>query len=370
MKKFFKNIYSKLIKKIFDLLYSELKIADQSFIERNLAYKEIKLEKNAKKKYIIYLLKNSRIYSDLSQNVAYIKKNFLLPKISIQLENNHLVGVHKNSVLKTGTKKFIQKKLDGNVLSLVQGISAINNYGHWMMDILPKLCIVEKFKSLNKFDHIYLPNIKKEFQINSLKYFKIDNKKFIDGSNYSHIKVENLFIPQHPYWELNKYQMETVANVDKDIINLLREKFSSINNFQLEKKKFKIFIDRSDSPFLHSQIENYNELIIFLKKLDFKILKLTKLSFEDQISYFKNANFIIGAHGAGLTNTIYCNAKTNLIEFSNKEFICEMFKNISKINKMNYIKIKSTYNIPKDRSKPDIFVNLDNLEKIIRELNK
>ena len=52
-----------------------------------------------------------------------------------------------------------------------------------MLDILPKLCISEKILNLNEFDGIYLPNIKRSFQIDSLKYFNINPKKYIDGVN-------------------------------------------------------------------------------------------------------------------------------------------------------------------------------------------
>ena len=78
-----------------------------------------------------------------------------------------------------------------------------------------------------------------------------------------------------------------------------------------------------------------------------------------------NAQIVIGAHGAGLCNLIFCKPKTKVIEFTNKEFKCEVFKNISKYNDLDYLKLKSESEIPKDRINPDIFVSLKDLEKLI-----
>ena len=247
-------------------------------------------------------------------------------------------------------------------MSLVQGISAVDNYGHWLLDILPKLCISEKYSDLNNFDAIYLPSFKKKFQIDSLKYFNINSEKYIDGSVYRHIYADKFTIPQHPYWKTNKYQMDTVANIDADIISILRKKFLKIHN-NFEGKK--LFIDRSDSKFFHSQIENIDEVYELLKKNKFEILRLSNFSFEEQIYHFNNAKIIIGAHGAGLCNLIFCRSKTKIIEFSNKEFKCDVFKNISKVNNLIYHKLISTSEVPINRINPDINVPIKELANLI-----
>lgn len=362
MKILLKKIYSFLVKLIFDSVYGKLKIADKSFFKENIKILRIKLFSFSHKEYQIFLTNKTRVYSDKSENLAYIKDNYLLPEISLQLSKNYLISIENNSVLKTGTKKLVQKKFSGNILSLVQGVSAIDNYGHWMLDILPKLCISEKILNLNEFDGIYLPNIKRRFQIDSLKYFNINPKKYIDGSELNHIFAEKLTIPQHPYWETNAYQMDTVANIDPDIINILRTKFlKNIKNLNKEK----LFIDRSDSKYFHSQIENMEELYEFLKKNKFEILKLSQITFEEQISLFQNAKIVVGAHGAGLCNLIFCDPKTKVIEFSNKEFKCDVFKNICKINNLDYYKLISENEVPKDRINPDIKLSINKLSKLI-----
>ena len=166
MKKNLKKIYFFLVKNFFDLVYSKLELANNNFFKKNVKINKIKLSEKSNKNFAIYEITKSRIYSDNSQNVAVIKKKFLIPKLSTQIKDNFLIKENKNVVFKTGTRKFLQKKINGNTISLVQGASGIHNYGHWMLDILPKLCIAEKFRDLILFDAIYVPNINYSFQIN------------------------------------------------------------------------------------------------------------------------------------------------------------------------------------------------------------
>jgi capsular polysaccharide biosynthesis protein len=341
MKAYLKQIYFKLIKFIFDLIYGKLKLTDKNhYISDKIKINKLSLNDKSKKKYSIYNITNCRIYSDLSENVAVIHKNYILDNISLQLSKNRLLDVSKNAVFKTGTRKLIQKNVKGRVLSLVQGVTAINNYGHWLLDIIPKLIISKKQESLNNFDRIYVPNIKRQFQKDILMYFNIDPEKIIDGSEIRHLKANEIVIPKHPYWELNEHQLESVARIDQDMIYEIRQLFlKHIKHHNIKNEK--IFIDRSDSTFNHNQIQNYIEITDILKKFNFKTVKLSNFSFDEQIELFFNAKEIIGAHGAGLTNTIFCKPGTKIIEFNTPTFKCDLFKNISKINNLNYNSILS-----------------------------
>ena len=231
LRKIFRKIYFFFVKIFFDVIYGPIKKKSNDGF--NLI--KIKFSKNSIKEYEIFEIDNARMYTDSSQNVAIIKKGVIYKKLSTQLINNHLVDLDKNIIIKTGTRKFIQKKIKGNILSLVQGASAIGNYGHWILDTIPKLIITKKFKDLNSFDAILMPNIKKKFQTDSLEYFNISKNKILDGSEITHLYADKITIPSHPYWELNKHQFETVAKVDQDILKSIRKIF--LQNSSLNKKK-------------------------------------------------------------------------------------------------------------------------------------
>ena len=81
----------------------------------------------------------------------------------------------------------------------------------------------------------------------------------------------------------------------------------------------------------------------FLKKKGFTKIKLTEINFKNQIGLFNSANTIIGAHGAGLSNMIFSNPNTNIIELQPKNFLNEFFTRVSKINNLIPFNITASF---------------------------
>lgn len=57
-----------------------------------------------------------------------------------------------------------------------------------------------------------------------------------------------------------------------------------------------------------------------LSKLGFEIIQNERYSLREQAQIFHNAECIIGAHGAGLANLVFCKPKTKVIELIHDEF--------------------------------------------------
>ena len=72
-----------------------------------------------------------------------------------------------------------------------------------------------------------------------------------------------------------------------------------------------------------------------LTEKKFKILKLSNFSFIEQIGIFNSAKIIVGNHGAGFTNLIFCKKNTKVVEFKDKN-TAKIFNKISKDLGLNY----------------------------------
>jgi hypothetical protein len=72
------------------------------------------------------------------------------------------------------------------------------------------------------------------------------------------------------------------------------------------------------------EIKDINKLCAMLKARftsNFKMVTLEHLTFKEQVSHFYNADIIIAAHGAGLSNMFFCRPQTKIIEvFCNKKW--------------------------------------------------
>ena len=303
--------YKKVVKKIFETFYGPIKgIVKKS---KDIKIYKIKIEK---KNYNIFEVKNCRIYTDTIHDTAFIWKNRIVEGPSFQLRNYINSSVKENIVFKKNTTRFL-KEFSAPMLCILTGGAGNNNYWHWMYDVLPRIGIIEKNFYLKSFKYILVPNKKFNFQIETLKHLKIE-KKSISSRKFRHIYSDCVITTTHP-WQSSKSAHKDIGMVPKWISLWLRKKFLKFKS----KRKFynKIYIDRSDSKFnIYNKriILNENEIKKVLLKKKFKIIRLSEYSFKDQIAIFNNAKTIVGNHGAGFANLVFCNRNTKIIEFIDK----------------------------------------------------
>ena len=237
--------------------------------------------------------------------------------------------------------------------------------------MVPRIILFSKRFNLNVIDIFYVPSIKYNYQVESLKLLKIPLKKIISSEDTKHIEAKKLFYTSHPcHYYTTKAQ---------------KWLFDSLRNIYLQKKikkniKYKyIFIDRDQFKLIDkSNLKKYsswrvllneNEIKSFLKSKGFKIIKPEELSFKKQIEIFNSAEVIISLFGAAMMMIGFCNKKAKIIEIKPNKAGND-FKNI--LNKLNLkheqIKLK-----PKFRSSTPqnglLFCDLNLIKKKISKLN-
>ena len=357
LRKITKSIYKSIINNFYLIFYGKIRLNNKHktkifFIKKNIIF----TEKNYK--YKIYELTNSRVYTDCVENVSIIHNNFLYPESSFQQIDGKLAKASSNQILKTGTPNYL-KKIEGNMLILAQGASG-DNYCHWLLDILPKLKLASLQYDLNKIDYFYFSKLN-SFQLQILKLIGINKNKFIDSNKNKHCFSKKIIFTTHPNYFKGTFS-EAQSNIPKWIIQYLRRKFLKFvkNNKKTYKK---IYIDRSDTVFNHCKLINNSEVTTFLKLKGFKILKLSKLSFLNQITIFNNAKFIVGPHGAGFANLIFCKKNTKVLEIKPHNHPNKVYQRISNINNINYklLKLKKI----KNHMYGDMILKVKELEKYI-----
>lgn len=341
-----------------------LSIHGKLIISKKTANTKIKLLKNFhlkdfyKYKYKFFEMENGKIFTDNIENVSIIKDNKLLDGFSYQQIKGKLVSSEDNEVIKTGTPKFL-KKLKGSIAILSQGASGYNNYAHFMLDIVPKIKLLSLGTKLKNIDYFYFSKPNK-YQTEIFKIIGISKNRIVDSNKLRFVQYNKVFGVTHPYYSRGTF-FNSQSKIPEWIIFYLREKF--MKKFSLKHKFEKIFIDRSDSNFNHCKLINNDEIKNFLKANNFKIIKLSHFNFKDQINIFNKAKVIIGPHGAGFVNLVFCKKKTKIIEIKPFNHTNELYKKISRINNLEYksIKLKKI----KNNKKGDIFLKKEILEKYI-----
>jgi|GEM_PF-989089 len=190
------------------------------------------------------------------------------------------------------------------------------NYFHFYSDVMGKLLMINtQMPELKK-----LPLIVSE-KIYNKKYFQfyLKNKEiasfnwYVQKSNEV-IATEKAYLLQPMPYD-NKY-WQWIKSMARDYIQL-----------QIPNKK--IFIDRPRETGRH--IENYKEIHELVKGYGYEIATLEGKNIEEQIALFSSASKLISIHGAGLTNLLFCENSTRVLEIMPDErisshyyWVCEM----------------------------------------------
>jgi capsular polysaccharide biosynthesis protein len=111
---------------------------------------------------------------------------------------------------------------------------------------------------------------------------------------------------------------------------------------------------------------NENEVFNVLEKYGFKKVKLSTLSFIEKIQLFQSAKVIVSPHGAGLTNIVFCNPATKVIELFPPTYLVPCFFIISQHMDLRYdglvgeaVPIEESRSIHSD----PIFIDIEKLKR-------
>ena len=202
---------------------------------------------------------------------------------------------------------FFQWRL--SEISNIQGSIAVlsspggNNYFHWMFDILPRLeLLLSSGINLDDIDYFLVNSYELPFQQQTLTQLGISYNKVLESSKYPHIKADCLVVPSFPGY---------TGNMPDWSCRFLRKIF--LNNMQDKATTHeRIYISRSMTT--TRNIVNENEVMDCLNKFGFTTIFLENLSVIEQAALFNRAKVVLAPHGAGLTNLVFCQPKTKIIE--------------------------------------------------------
>lgn len=201
----------------------------------------------------------------------------------------------KNKIFQREAMPPLQK-VKGRIAILAS--NAANCYYHWLFEILPRL---EMLKIAGvEFDKIYIPKMQYPFQRDSLLHLGIHNDLLIEGDKETFIEADEIIFPSlpnkwcctHPLW----------------VCDFLRLSFGEPSPPDISQR---IYISRKTTTNATSsrKIVNEEEAFSYLESKGFTRVVLEEISILEQARLFSSAEIVVAAHGAGLSNLVYCQPK-------------------------------------------------------------
>jgi alginate O-acetyltransferase complex protein AlgJ len=179
-------------------------------------------------------------------------------------------------------------------------------YYHWMLDVLPKLGLLERQGiSLNSIDHFLVREITSEFQRETLARLGIDESRIVET-------IDQQFM-----------QSDTLFHVDMNNgINLKMNRFIPLwlkQNFLVnpaESKRLKLYIGRPEG--VRRGLLNEAEIKPLVEAAGFTMVVMEGMSVVEQAGLLSRADAVIAPHGGALTNLVFCKPGIPVIELMSR----------------------------------------------------
>lgn len=240
-------------------------------------------------------IKNGRAYWDGANPVVMTATGKIIRPVS-----------NRNSQLVAGTSQNHEvKHIEGVAVFISQRFAAGLNYFHWFFQDIVRLHLLEvagiKFGDVDKFVFVQTG---KDFQQETLEILGIPASKVIQSINEPHISADRLLVPSQTH----------VIGTGKWACKFLRDRFVGSQPEMSDEHRCsgKIYITRNSASI--RRVVNEDELIPLLKACDFEIVKMEELSIREKVTLLSQAKVVITAHGAALTNLVFCNPGTRVVE--------------------------------------------------------
>jgi len=210
----------------------------------------------------------------------------------------------------TDTNKFVWLPID---------ISSGNNPWHIWIDVIAKMRLLEKRLNKPFKDFVYIMPHRSEYMEKIITEIMPEIKLVV--------------MPKDSTWKFKHIYVPTMCNHNDGVIipqsvNFIRSRFL---HKKIKPPHRKIFIDRGTGS---RKLSNKEEIFAILK--GWEVLRLEEMPVLDQMIAFAEATHVVGTHGAGLVNLLWCLPETKVIEIVHKHTAKKVYPNLSHLLGLNH----------------------------------
>lgn len=193
------------------------------------------------------------------------------------------------------------------------------NFYHWIFEVLPAVVYaadVLDFRGPFYVDQ-YLP-----WQRQSLRSISRRQLDAVCCTSHPAIRANEALLIERfdPFTAINPW-----------VASVLRERFWGAHH---GRKGRRLYVSRQDAT--HRRVLNEARLISALRKLGFEIVVPSKVPFMSQVELFRSAELVVGPHGAGLANSVFCVPGSTLVELSPPRYIFPCWADLAEKAGLNF----------------------------------
>jgi capsular polysaccharide biosynthesis protein len=171
-------------------------------------------------------------------------------------------------------------------------------YYHWITEVLPRFSVLGDL--LDEADYVVAP-ASTLFQRECLTRVGVDPAQVVEPSRRGHYQFDRLLVPS----------LSGVMNHTRpESIRYLRTLFGVEPNKRDRGRR--IYVSRRGE--FRRKVSNEGEVLDLLDSYGFEAVDPGTVSVTEQAELFAEASIVVGPHGGGLTNIVFCAPGTVVVE--------------------------------------------------------
>ncbi len=175
-----------------------------------------------------------------------------------------------------------------------------HNHSHWLTAHLPKILLLRERGGL---EEIMLPRERTPTMDGSLRMLGLDPDAFRTFDHERPLEIAELTFVQN-----DRFRPE--------LLRMVQAAFAASAESPTPHRR--VFVSRGKAA--RRNLVNEDEIWTTLEKAGFERVYMEDLSFEDQVLLMRETAILVGPHGAGLTNMIFCSPGADVVEIADLSF--------------------------------------------------
>jgi len=203
------------------------------------------------------------------------------------------------------------RMLPGHYLSLLMG--GHENHFHWLLMNFGRLTLFSPAQ-LAAFDGILIPAGLLPAQLEALRLAGLDRLEYIAVQRGETLSVGKLSFG----WNL-----VSTAGINPNLVTFLRGLIPPAPGAA----RRRLYLDRRGAA--QRRLVNETEIVAALARLDVEPVALENLSLAEQAALLQSASLVVAPHGAALTNIVFCQPGTPIVEIMPSARVSWCFRHLA-----------------------------------------
>ncbi len=247
------------------------------------------------------------------------------------------------------------RRLEGT--AAVLAVPGGNTYYHWLVDALPRLELIRRAGwPLESIRHVIVNGHRRPFQREAIERLGLAGRT-VSLEEVPHVRASALIVPSFAS------PAETAAGW---ACEFLRRLFLEDGPAARPSPR-RIYISRARAK--SRRVTNESEVASLLERSGFQAVLLEELSVAEQARLFADAEWIVGPHGSGFANLVFCSSGAKVLEIFAPAPVKAMYERLARLSGLDYRRLLCPAKSG-DKSDPRaVTVDPGALEKALSEMS-